>query len=253
MRQYASANALNKEISEIGYHDDHVLESSKQKISKYLKGKHFTDTRRRGKYLILKTPDNWLLLHFGMTGKLKYFQTNGNIPEYSAMVMNFTNGHSLAYISKRKLGKVTVTQDVKAFFEEHHIGKDALEADSSEFKALMTKKSGGLKSALMDQATVSGIGNIYADEILFQEKLHPETKVKSLGDSNLSSLYNTMRRVMKIAIRHRAKPEDLPKTYLLSVREEGKDCPDCSGKINKITVNGRGTYICPDCQKLKKS
>lgn len=64
LRQYAFENALNKEIEKIDYFETHVLESSKRKISKYLKGMHFTHTRRRGKYLILITPDNWLFLHF---------------------------------------------------------------------------------------------------------------------------------------------------------------------------------------------
>lgn len=250
-RQYASKNALNKKIANIEYLDDQVLESSKQIISKHLLGQQFTETRRKGKYLVLRTSDNFLVLHFGMTGKLKYFKENGTLPEYASVAIHFENNHALAYISPRKLGKILVTDDIEAFFDEHEIGEDALKMDGSKFMELLSEKQGGIKSALMDQHMISGIGNIYADEILFQEKLHPKQDVSTLTDSQLSSLYNTMRRVLKTAIRHRAKPGDLPKSYLLPHREEGAECPQCKGKIEKITVNGRSSYICPDCQKIK--
>lgn len=250
-RQYASKYALNKKITNIEYLDDQVLESSKQIISKHLPGQQFTETRRKGKYLVLKTSEHFLVLHFGMTGNLKYFKENGTLPEYASIAIHFENEHALAYIAPRKLGKILVTDDVDAFFEEHEIGEDALKMDGSKFMELLSEKRGGVKSALMDQSLISGIGNVYADEILFQEKLHPKQDVGTLTDSQLSSLYNTIRRVLKTAIRHQANPKDLPKNYLLPHREEGADCPQCSGKIEKITVNSRSSYICPDCQKIK--
>ncbi len=252
-RQYAEKHALNKTITGIDYNDAQVLESSRQLISKSLLHESFTNAQRRGKYVLLKCGSRWLVLHFGMTGNLQYFDSNDDTPEYAQMVIRFDNGHSLAYISKRKLGRIMVAREIDDFFDEHDIGEDALEVDWEDFKKIMKGKHGGIKSALMDQSKISGVGNIYADEILFQEKIHPETRLDQLDDDSLKSLYNTMRRVMRVAIRHDADPQDLPRDYLLANRSEGRSCPVCSGTIKKMTVNGRSTYICPKCQKKIKS
>ncbi|MFP4470980.1 MAG: Fpg/Nei family DNA glycosylase [Bacteroidales bacterium] len=248
-RQYASRHALNHKIAEIEYFDERLLKSSKQIISKSLKGEFFSESRRKGKYLLLKCNSSWLVLHFGMTGSLKYYHNGGDPPEYAQLVVKFKNHHALAYISKRKLGKIEIARDIDDFIKAHALGEDALQIKWEDFIRLMGKKKGSIKNALMDQHKVSGIGNIYADEILFQEKIHPQTDISTLDEDSLKSLYNTMRRVMRIAIKHGARPEELPDDYLLANRSEGRDCPVCNGKIKKITVNGRGTYICSKCQK----
>ncbi len=248
-REYASEHALNQKINDIEYFDERMLKSSKQMISKSLKGESFSECRRKGKYLLLKCNSRWLVLHFGMTGSLKYYENGGDPPEYAQLVMNFDNHHALAYISKRKLGRIEIADDIGEFARQHDIGEDALRIDWEDFYHIMSKKKGSIKGALMDQSKVSGIGNIYADEILFQEKIHPKAEIGNLDEDSLKSLYKTMRRVMRIAIRHHADPNDLPRDYLLANRSEGRDCPVCNGRIKKITVNGRGTYICPKCQK----
>lgn len=249
-RQYASEHVLGQKISKVDYFGDQVLESTRQMISKSLIDSTFTECRREGKYLLMKCGERWLVLHFGMTGDLKHYEKNGDHPEYSQLLIHFQNGHSLAYISKRKLGKIEIVKNIEEFDNDHGIGEDALRMDWETFRNLMNEKKGSIKNALMDQQTISGIGNVYSDEILFQEKIHPKYNIRKLDDDALKSLYKTMRRVLRIAIRHHANPGELPKDYLLANRTEGRDCPVCKGKIEKIEVNGRGTYICPKCQKL---
>ena len=100
----------------------------------------------------------------------------------------------------------------------------------------------------MDQALISGLGNIYVDEILYQCRLHPEKSTGDISRKQQEMLFKNMKAVLKTAIRKKADPDQLPGTYLIPHRKEDEKCPKCDGKIKKIRVNNRGTYFCPECQ-----
>ncbi|MFW6224260.1 MAG: Fpg/Nei family DNA glycosylase [Bacteroidota bacterium] len=248
-RQHAEKHALNKKIESVDYEDaQQVLKSSKQLISRSLNGNVFTQTLRNGKHILMKISNNkWLAMHFGMTGYLETSEKNKPKPKYTKLSVDFGN-HRLNYISKRKLGALEITGSPAEYSKTHNLGKDALECSRDEFSRAFKNKRGGIKNALMDQSAVAGIGNIYSDEILFQEKIHPKQKIEKLTDKSFNSLFNTTKRVMKMAIKKDAQPSQLPASYLLPNREEGRDCPRCGGSIKKIRVNGRGCFICPSCQ-----
>ena len=247
-RQYAEEHALNQKIRNVEYFDSRILKTSKKKITGSLEGQRFTKAKRRGKYLFLKSGDRWLVMHFGMTGHLEYFGNDDGKPEYAQLIIDFENKHNLAYISKRKLGKIDIAEDIDDFAGKHEIGIDVFDAGLEAFLDAMHGKRGNIKAALMDQSHVSGLGNIYADEVLYQEKIHPESKIQNLDDKQMKSIYSTIRRVLRTAIHHEADPDHLPRHYLLPHRSEGEKCPDCGGTIKKMTVNGRSTYFCPSCQ-----
>ena len=250
-RKYAEKHAMNKKITDVEYKDPmQILESSKRKITRNVKGKKFTDSARLGKHMFLKSGENnWLAMHFGMTGDLKYFNTGDDEPDFAKVIFKFGNDHGLAVISKRKLGALEITGDPDEYRKENDIGIDALDCSFEEFKTALKGKRGGIKNVLMDQGRMAGIGNIYSDEILFQEKLHPKFKFEKLNEKGLKSLYNTIKRVMKTAIRHDAVPSDLPDSYLLPHRKKGESCPKCEGEVKRIKINGRGCFVCPKCQK----
>lgn len=153
------------------------------------------------------------------------------------------------YISKRKLGHVKYVDEIEDFIKENEIGPDALELTESEFISKLKEKKSMIKSALMDQSVVSGIGNVYADEILFQSKVHPKQKTTGLTDKTWKELHKNTQKVLKKAIEKEADVSKLPKSYLLPNREEGNDCPKCDGKIEQIKISGRTGYYCPSCQK----
>ncbi len=251
-RQYAEKHAMNKKISGVEYNDaEKVLKSSGQTLSRTLKGQTFTQSRRTGKHMFLKTGDNhWLAMHFGMTGYLEYWKEGEQQPGYSKVIIGFEGGDNLSFISKRKLGYIEITDDTEDYRRENGIGIDALDSRFSDFRKALEDKRGGIKNVLMDQRRISGIGNIYSDEILFQERRHPKQRFEELDEEELKSLHNTIHGVLKTAINKHARPSDLPGSYLLPNREEGQECPRCKGKIRKIKINGRGAYYCPDCQKL---
>lgn len=105
----------------------------------------------------------------------------------------------------------------------------------------------------MDQSQLAGIGNIYSDEILFQARLHPRTRVEKLSDKQIDELYRTMRRVLTTAIKKGTGSEvlleQLPPRYLLRHREAGGRCPRCGGKVQTLEAGGRTAYYCPKCQR----
>ncbi|WP_424494524.1 zinc finger domain-containing protein [Salinimicrobium sp. GXAS 041] len=150
---------------------------------------------------------------------------------------------------RRKLGKIYLTTGVDVFAKEHSLGKDALELRKEEFDNLLEEKRGSIKGALTDQHLISGIGNVYADEILFQCEIHPKSKTEKLAKKENSGIYSKMRTVLKTAIKNEGQRSQLPNTYLTPQRKEGAQCPKCSGKVEKIKVSGRSTYFCPKCQE----
>jgi len=117
----------------------------------------------------------------------------------------------------------------------------------------MKARKGHLKSVLMNQTLLAGIGNIYSDEILFQAHLHPKTLVQHLSDKELLALYRTMHRVLKVAVERGAGSEALldriPATYLLLHRKEGESCPRCGAAIKTLKLASRTAYYCPRCQR----
>ena len=248
-RKTIDKKAIGKSINDYTIHEKDLVNSSRQKLDR-MKDNKLLSTVRRGKYCFLEVKDfDWLVLHFGMTGSVSYYEDEEKEPEYSAFSLHFKDKGHLSVITKRKLGKIEVCNSPDGFAEENEIGKDALELSEDEFLKLLDKKRGGIKGALMDQSLLSGIGNIYSDEILFQSKLHPKKDLSKIDENKRKELFRKMNEVLKKAIEVQADPGKLPKNYLLPVRDEGESCPFCEGKVQKIKVSGRGCYICPSCQK----
>jgi formamidopyrimidine-DNA glycosylase len=156
--------------------------------------------------------------------------------------------------SRRKLGHIWLTGDVAAFLKQHGQGPDALEktVDAEAFATALGGKRSALKAALMDQARIAGIGNIYADEILFQARLHPLTLVGDLDRNQLGSVYQTMARVLRQAIARRLMAEGpgsaFPDDWLSAHREAGGRCPRCGTLLATLRSGGRTGYFCPRCQ-----
>lgn len=240
----------NSEITGFEIDDKDFVELAQNKFSSNLKGKKFKDTLRRGKYLFMKVDDNaGVVMHFGMTGYLEYLKESEETPDYTKCSFVLKNKHKLHYISKRKLGHVKYVDKIDDFIKENEIGPDALELNESDFIEKLKEKKSMIKSALMDQSVVSGIGNVYADEILFQTKVHPKQKTTELTDKTWKDLHKNTVKVLKKAIEKDADVSKLPKSYLLPNRGEGNDCPKCDGKIEQIKISGRTGYYCPSCQK----
>lgn len=256
-KRYLDATSLHKKIESVRVTNAKVLRGvSGTMLKKTLPGHSFEETRRHGKHLFAALDDGrWLRLHFGMTGRLAYFKDLDDDPAHDRVRFDFVNGYHLAFDDQRLFGQVGLIEDPDAFIAAQGLGPDAMDEsfDRSAFIERMQNRKGGIKSALMDQSFLAGIGNLYADEILFQAKLHPNASVQNLDPKALGNLYTTMRRVLRVAVDRGAGSEELvdklPRSYLLPNREAGRDCPRCGGSIKAIKAAGRTTYLCPRCQR----
>ena len=248
-QKYVDSIALHKKVTRLSFPDVSLLKGPKSAFEKALIGCQLEETERLGKYLLIKSSGGkWLVFHFGMTGKLEYYQ-NQEIPKYTKMLLSFENGSHLAYTCRRKLGKIYLAEGVEDFQKEHSLGTDALDLSEEQFLHLLLGKGGSIKGALTDQHLLAGIGNVYSDEILFQCKVHPKSNVSKLSDAQKHQLYKQMNKVLKMAIDKGGERSKFPSNYLINHRKEGEECPKCSGKIEQIKISGRSTYFCPSCQK----
>jgi formamidopyrimidine-DNA glycosylase len=250
-KKYLDETALDQKIISLDFLDTKTLQAPKAEFEKALKGEKFKESKRMGKYLFIKTSGKKdLVLHFGMTGELEYYR-NQEPPKYARLIFNFEDDAHLAYLCRRKLGKIFLTGGEKEFREEHELGTDALELKETDFLELLDGKTGSIKGVLTDQHTLSGIGNVYSDEMLYQCEIHPKTKTDELQKGQKKKLFKKMQKVLELAIKKEGVRSEFPSDYLIRHRKEGEDCPKCKGKIKKIKVSGRSTYFCPSCQKQK--
>ncbi|HSE83087.1 MAG TPA: zinc finger domain-containing protein, partial [Thermodesulfobacteriota bacterium] len=120
------------------------------------------------------------------------------------------------------------------------------------FKNILLKAKGSVKSVFMNQKLIAGVGNIYADEILFQSRIHPLNKVEQLDRDDTKILFQKMKKVLQTAIRHWADYEQLPDSYLIKRRSKKGKCPRCGRSLEQIKVTGRTTYCCPRCQRKEE-
>lgn len=252
-RRYLNSTALHKQISAVKVRDAGVLRGvSGKQLGKKLEGRRLESTMRRGKHMLAGMDSgHWLTFHFGMTGYLEYFKTVEGERDHNRVVIDFANGYHLAFVCRRKLGRMGLIKDPERFFAVHSLGPDALDLECDAFMDLLHSRRGVIKSALMDQRLIAGIGNIYADEMLYQAGIHPGAKVGSLGDDRTRRLLNKMRKVLNTAIERKADPDEFPRTWLLPHRREGTGCPKCKGEVKKIKISGRSTYFCPACQSKR--
>ncbi len=223
-------------------------------LRRRLQGRELESTRRYGKHLFLRiTDDGWLRLHFGMTGSPAYYRNGaeeGPDPEHTRLRLDFEGGGHMAYINVRRLGEIGLVEDPERFVEEEALGPDALDPDfdAEALAELLAGRRGAVKSTLMDQSHIAGIGNVYADEILFQAGIHPETEAGALEPDQVETLHRQMRRVLEAAID--ARVQDFPEWFLLTHRGGDMRCPECGGELETTEVSGRTTYVCPRRQRL---
>lgn len=254
MRQYLRATSLHQEIDGVDVHSTQMLEqTSADELEEALVGRSFSSTRRHGKYLFvaLNGEQTFLVLHFGMTGGLKHFKAMEEEPKYDRVLFHFANGYHLAYLAMRKLGRVDVINNVDRFIDHKELGPDVLdpEFDLSAFKQLVDGRRVMAKALLMDQHTIAGIGNVYADEILFQVGVHPRTKINKLDQETVEGLFHAMKDVLETAVDCQAEPERFPDCFIGPHRHPEGRCPICGSELKRVKVSSRSAYYCPECQK----
>jgi formamidopyrimidine-DNA glycosylase len=140
--------------------------------------------RRHGKHLMAKIDrGGWLTLHFGLTGALQFVPSRDEDPPFTRVRLDFAGDGRLAYVNKRMIGRVGLAEEAAAFIADEKLGPDALDRrfDFAAFRSAVRGSQRDVKSVLVDQEVISGIGNIYSDEILFQARIDPDERIDKLS------------------------------------------------------------------------
>ena len=250
-KRYLDSTSLHQRIRSVEVRDAYVLKRvSTRELARRLKGRRFENSHRHGKHLFVRASDElWLRLHFGMTGSLEYLNHDEAPPKAARVLFNFANNRRLAFDDQRKFGEIELIKNMTEFLQKRGLGPDALEISLSQFKAILGKHRGAVKAILLNQQLIAGIGNLYADEILFRARTHPATEAARLSDKDLARLFRAMRYVLERAIALKTDFNRLPKSWLLTHRGKGGRCPRCGRALKSATIGGRTSWFCVHCQK----
>lgn len=251
-KNYFDKTSLHQLIKEVKVLSPEILvDTESQEMISYLKGHEFTESHRYGKYLFGKMDnDLFLMMHFGMTGYLHYGKSDGDNSHYPRLDIYFFNGNHLTFDDARKFGKLGIISHPDEFIKIKKLGPDALNINFTEFQKIFKNRKGMIKPLIMNQNIIAGIGNLYADEILYQSGVHPLTHANQLDSHTWKILYHNTKKVLKKAIECQDKTQSLPKSYLLPHRYPGGHCPE-GGELEIITVSGRTTFLCPHRQEIR--
>lgn len=216
---------------------------------------------RRGKFIIFHLDDYFLISHLRMEGKYFIKEESTPLTKHDHVIFNLDNHENLIYNDTRKFGKMYLLKDLNDINSPlNKLGKEPWDKDLtvSYLKEKLNKKK-AIKTLLLDQEIITGIGNIYADEILFSSKINPEEYGSNLTNKNLSDIIKYTKEILEKSIslggstiHSYASVDGVTGHFqqeLLVHGKLGEPCPNCKNKIIKTTVNGRGTYYCPHCQQ----
>ena len=253
---------LNKKIKLANIYWDNIIAFPKPKeFKEKIKNQKINDILRRGKWLMFKLDDYFLLSHLRMEGKyfLKNKEDEKNKHEHVTFL--FTDNTELRYHDTRKFGKMYLLEKEEIYKKKplNELGLEPWDNNltTKYLKDKFTKKP--IKTELLNQSIITGIGNIYADEILFLSKIHPKKESNKLTTKNLEDIIKytkeTLEKAIKLGgttVKSYTSAEGVHGRFQNELLVHTKEiCPVCQNQIKKITVGGRGTYYCPKCQKKR--
>jgi formamidopyrimidine-DNA glycosylase len=234
-----------------------VFRVPKDEFARVLEGNTFGETTRRGKFLLFGLKSGHVLVINAMlTGRFQYVQPEQKRKARTCMALVLENGWELRYSDDRIMGKIYLVPaerllDVPQFKE---MGPDALDVSAEEFAQRIRKFTGMTKNILVNLKFVAGIGNAYADEILFAAKIHPYRKRTTLKDADIARLYAAIHKVFDWAtpiVAAQMQDElnyEERRDFLKIHRRGGDQCPVCGTRISEITAGQRITSFCRNCQ-----
>jgi formamidopyrimidine-DNA glycosylase len=249
-RRFLAEHAEGRTIEHVVVPDATILRNTTPRtLDNALRGHRLEQPERLGKWVLAWTNGPALLLHFGMTGFLVWSEDEAERHRHDRVILVLDGGDELRYRNMRKLGGAWLAHDrEEASAIMGQLGPDALAVSRKEFLDRLSRRRGGIKAALMDQTLVAGVGNLIADEVLWQARLHPRHPVESLTEDERVALYRTMHHVLKESV-DRYDSISRKRGWFNYVRgRPDAACPRCGTPLERITAAGRTTYLCPTCQ-----
>ncbi len=229
-----------------------------------LVGRVVEAVRRRGKWIIIDLRDaGHLIVHLGMTGQFRVFDAGAAVQDHTHLVFRLDDDRELRFRDIRRFGSATFVGSLPhldAFFAAAKLGPEPFDLAADAWRAALAKTERSLKAVLLDQRVVAGVGNIYADEALFEAKLQPARIASSLSPAEADRLRNAVAVVLKRAIERRGSSirnyvggSGLKGAYQEEFRVYGRTgnaCRRCRKAIIRIRLAGRSTHYCPQCQRI---
>lgn len=256
---------VNKKIISIEIFKPKLIKSDLETFKKSLIDKTFLKLTRQGKYLFFHLNDNLVLInHLRMEGKYQFKHPNDNLESHARIIFHLDDGNELVYRDSRMFGMFYLSD------ESHYqnldfikkVGKEPFYLDAKElFNNIKRHKETEIKTVLLNQEVIAGLGNIYVDETLFRSKIHPSTKAKFISQDDCKVILKNAIDVLNLAI---AKGGSTIKSYksindvdghfqvdLLVYAKASLPCPNCQKPLKFMKINGRGTTYCSRCQRKK--
>ena len=233
-------------------------------VSAQLRGRRFESIQRRGKYLGMSLDDGaCCVVHLRMTGSLRFREPDAEPDRFTRATFQLADGYQLRFVDVRKFGTIDIVDEMADALPQ--LGPEPL-SDDFDVTALWDALRGrtiAVKAALLDQRSVAGIGNIYADEALFLAHLHPEAPAGSLRPRERVALHAAVRQVLEEGVAHGgasfrdytnvAGGEGSQQHFVRVFRRTEQPCDDCGAIIRRSVVGGRATHWCPRCQHPRQA
>jgi len=261
VKRVLETKILNHKIIDVKIKLDKIIKTDQNEFKQALIGNHFTKLDRMGKWLMLELSNTRVVLsHLRMEGK--YYYKDSKLPalKHEHVVFYFDNGMSLRYHDTRQFGTMELYQnkdDVVTYLKAK-LGPEPFVATIDDLNVLSNKRI-AIKTALLDQAILAGLGNIYVDEVLFKSRINPIRPSNKITKKDKDNILKYSIDILNDSIEKGGTTiysfksdqgiDGLFVQDLLVHTRKDQPCPNCNATILKTKVNGRGTYYCPKCQK----
>ena len=247
-RRTFAKRATGKRLRAVRWVDRSMLrDTTPGRLSRALRGARFSEPERQGKLLICFTEGPaTLLLHFGMTGTFVWCADGSRHP-HDRMALEFDDGQ-LRYRNMRKFGGIWLArsaEDLEAI--RGRLGPDWQSVSLADFEQILDGRRASIKAVLLDQSVAAGLGNLTADEALWQARLDPARPASSLDAHERRALYRKIQKVLRDSIPYGLVPAK--RTWLTGARGRGAACPRCGERLQRRQVAGRTTFSCPREQR----
>lgn len=261
VRQTLQKNLVGKTIEQVECLYTNIIEGSVSEFQSNLMHKKIIDIKRYAKYLIFILEDGAFLSHLRMEGKYFYVPKNHESMKHVHVIFHLDNGYDLLYADVRKFGRMEYKR-IEEIYSTPPLSKLGVEANSKDYdiKAIIEKlhhKNKTIKELLLNQTILSGLGNIYVDEVLYASGISPLTKGRMLEEIDVQKIMSASQEILNHAIELKGTTirsytsslgvmggfQNFLQVHTLSI------CKKCNSEIQKIKIGGRTTYYCSKCQR----
>lgn len=266
VRRGLIAQVKGRKITNVEIRYQNLITGDVDQFKEFVTGATITDIGRRAKFLLIHLDNGYTIIsHLRMEGRYRISADPSAIDKHSHAIFTLDNGQKMIYNDVRKFGRMQLwnTDDLENNKSIQKLGPEPLSAafTFNDLKPRIMRHRKDIKTVLLDQSVMSGLGNIYVDEVLWKVKVHPETPANHLNDTDIQNIIEVSNEEMEKAIAsggstvrsyvdatgHKGNMQNSLKVY----GKEGTPCPRCGTDIEKIKVGGRGTHFCPKCQVIK--